>query len=188
MKKKRGGCLGRLIIGLLVVCLLLIGIDVGVKRLFPMPYSQTVLRRSAENRVSPALLYAVIRAESNFDTAAESKKGAKGLMQMMDETAVWCAEKSGLPLTDIEKPEENIALGAFYLGYLLEMYGGDETCAIAAYNAGHGRVDGWLTDKRYSSDGKTLRDIPYAETEKYVKKVQFFKKIYEMRLKAKSDK
>lgn len=183
LNKKRKGCLGRLITGLLTVCILILGLDYGTKKLFPMPYSPVVLSRSAENGISPALLYAVIRAESNFDTAAESKKGAKGLMQMMDETAVWCAEKSGLPLTDIEKPEENIALGAFYLGYLLKMYGGDETCAIAAYNAGHGRVDEWLRDTRYSADGKTLKKIPFSETEKYVKKVQFFKTIYEHRLK-----
>ncbi len=172
----------RLLLWICVLCIGVWGVKWGIKHLFPMPHYEIVATAAAENDISPALLYALIKAESNFDAAAESKKGAKGLVQMMDETAKWCAEKAGLPLTDILKPEENIPLGTYYLAYLLKMYDGDETCAIAAYNAGHGRVDGWLSDLRYSPDGKTLSEIPFPETERYVKKVTLYKKVYEKRL------
>ncbi len=148
-----------------------------------MPYKETVLAAAKDYDVPPALLYALIKAESNFDPDAESQKGAKGLMQLMDKTAAECAEKTEMALTDVFAPEQNIKLGAYYLGKLLDMYGGDEKSAVAAYNAGHGRVDGWLSDMRYSPDGKILLEIPFPETERYVRKVELYKTIYEQRLK-----
>ncbi len=154
-------------------------IRMGMGRLFPTPYAETVQRLAAENGVSPALLYGVIKAESNFDPLASSKKGAKGLMQLMDKTAQECARKGGLPLTDILNPEENMALGAYYLGTLLKKYAKNEQNALAAYNAGQGRVDLWLSDARYSEDGTTLSQIPFPETKRYVKKIMLYKKIYE---------
>ncbi len=181
-KKKKRGCLFRLLTWCIVLFILGWGVRFGIKHLFPMPYMETVLSSAAEYDVPPALLYALIKAESNFDTNAESVKEAKGLTQMLDKTAAWCAEKSGLPCTDLSDPAESIPLGAFYLGYLLDMYGGDETCAVAAYNAGHGRVDGWLADARYSPDGKTLTEIPFPETDRYINKVALFKTVYEKRL------
>lgn len=184
MRKKRRGCLSRLLTGCLLLCILVLGVRFGLTHFFPMSYSGLVTAEAEKNGVSPALLYALIKAESNFDPSAVSEKGAKGLMQLMDGTAAWCAEKAALPCTDLLNPEENIPLGAFYFGYLLQLYDGNETCAVAAYNAGHGRVDSWLADPRYSSDGKTLSEIPFPETEKYVKKVQFYKKIYEKRVEA----
>lgn len=149
-----------------------------MERLFPTPYGETISAVAAENNLSPALLYALIKAESNFDAEALSAKGAKGLMQLMDETAAWCGSKAGLPAGNLLNPEENIALGAYYMGYLLSLYQGEETCALAAYNAGQGRVNSWLRDSRYSADGKTLHTIPFPETEKYVKKIRVYKKIY----------
>ncbi len=182
MKRKPRGCLARLVLWIILVCALLWGAKWGMMRLFPQPYGEAVRESAAESGVSPALLYAVMKAESNFDPAAVSQKGAQGLMQMMPGTGAWCAEKMGQESANLEDPEENIRLGAYYLGYLLSLYGGDETCAIAAYNAGQGRVDGWLVDARYSPDGKTLSKIPFPETEKYVKKVMLYKRIYERKL------
>lgn len=172
----------RLLLWVFVLFILVWGVRLGAQRLFPMPYRETVLTSAEKYDVSPALLYALIKAESNFDAAAESQKGAKGLMQLMDETAAECAEKTGLSLTDIFAPEQNITLGAYYLGKLLDMYAGDEKSAVAAYNAGHGRVDSWLSDLRYSPDGKTLSEIPFPETQRYVRKVQLYTKIYEKRI------
>ena len=137
---------------------------------------------AAENELPAALVYALIKAESNFDSAAVSQKGARGLMQLMDTTAAWCSEKSGIPLRDILNPEENIALGAFYLGYLCEMYDGNIETALAAYNAGYGRVNSWLRDRAYSPEGQTLSFVPFPETRQYVKKVMLYKSIYEKRL------
>lgn len=181
-KKRRGGCLRKLLSWTFALLLLFGCFRFAEKRLFPTPYKETVLAAAEKNNISPALLYAIIKAESNFNPSATSAKGAKGLMQLMDDTAVWCSKKSGISFSDIHIPAENIALGAFYLGYLLSMYYENVTLAAAAYNAGQGRVSRWLSDPAYSSDGKTLSEIPFPETDRYVKKVALYQKIYERRL------
>ena len=75
-------------------------------------------------------------------------------------------------------PEKNVMVGTKYLAYLYNMFGDMET-AIAAYNAGLGNVRDWLADERYSDDGKTLKDIPFAETRNYVRRVREAIDIYE---------
>ncbi len=167
---------------LVFILVLLFGANLFMAHFFPMPYGEEVSEAAAENGVDKALLYAVMKAESNFDVFAESNKGAKGIMQMLPETARWCAEKKGQEMPDLSVPSESITIGAYYLSFLLNRYGGDEKVAVAAYNAGHGRVDTWLSDKAYSKDGKTLSKIPFSETEKYVKKVMLYKKMYEIRI------
>ncbi len=126
------------------------------------------------------MLYALIFTESRFNPQAESEKGAMGLMQITPDTALWCAEKLGdeTLAADIKVPDINIKIGCFYLDYLKERYGGDETLALAAYNAGAGNVDEWLCDGKYSPDGKTLETTPFPETTDYIKKISLYKKIY----------
>ena len=178
MRKRRRGCLSRSLLWILSIYLLILGVKWGTARLFPMPYSAEITSAASENNISPALLYGLIKAESAFSPVAESAKGAKGLMQLMPETAAECAEKCGMASYDIFAPEDNIRLGAFYLGTLLRMYDGNEKNAVAAYNAGHGRVDFWLSSSAYSADGKTLLNIPFPETDRYVKKVLFYSSVY----------
>lgn len=182
LKRKKRKFLKRIFRFVLILLLIVGGARMAFLRLFPMPYENEVMSAASQYGVSPALLYAVIKAESNFEETATSPRGAKGLMQLMDNTASWCAEKGNLPLQNIYAPDQNIALGAYYLAYLLEMYEGNEKSAVAAYNAGHGRVDNWLAQKEYAADGKELGIIPFAETEKYVKKITVYKKLYELRL------
>ncbi len=146
--------------------------------LFPSTYIGIVEKNAEEYEVDKSLIMAIIKAESNFKRDAVSKKGAKGLMQVMDETALWCAKEMGTEKTDLLNAKCNIEVGTFYFSYLLKKYNGNEKNAIAAYNAGHGNVDKWLSDKNYSSDGDNLDKIPFEETEKYVKKVSIYKKIY----------
>ncbi len=181
-KRKKRGCLFPLLSWALVLFIIFSAFGAITKRLFPLPYRATIEAAAAENELPPSLLYAVIKAESNFKPGAVSKKGAQGLMQLMESTAAWCSEKSGLPLGDILNPAENIALGAFYLGYLCEMYGGNVETALAAYNAGYGRVNSWLRDADDSAEGQTLSSIPFPETRQYVKKVMLYNAIYEKRL------
>ena len=139
--------------------------------MYPNDYKAEVDKYSRKYGVSAELVYAVIRAESKFDKNAVSDKGAKGLMQIIDATADWAAEKTELSDVDLFNPDTNIEIGTFYLSYLLDLYKGDEKCAIAAYNAGPANVDKWLADKECSKDGKKLDKIPFPETEKYIKKV-----------------
>lgn len=111
---------------------------------------RTIARQSRRYGIHPALLRAVIKAESNFDPAAVSRSGAIGLMQLMPETAVKLAVQNPYD------PEDNVQGGARYLRYLLDRYRGDLRLALAAYNAGERRVD------RYR------RLPPFAETHRYV--------------------
>ena len=100
----------------------------------------------------------------------------------MEPTAKWLAEKMELPdfdFADILNPEQNIDMGCYYMAYLLDLYGGNVENALAAYNAGEGTVNGWLQNPAYSQDGKTLKTIPFPETETYVARVLRNKKMYE---------
>ena len=122
---------------------------------------------SAEFHVQAALILAVIQTESKFDKSAVSDAGAMGLMQLLPDTFYWirdeklCEDDVGDAILD---PTTNIRYGTYYLSYLLERFG-DLRIALAAYNAGEGRVLQWLTTD------PTLTDIPFPETRAYVDKV-----------------
>lgn len=150
--------------------------------LHPTDYDEYVYQYSETYEVDPNLVFAVIKAESNFNPDAESQVGALGLMQIMPETFEWLQTyKNGeatMDYTYLYDPEVNIEYGCIFLQFLLDKYSSEET-AIAAYNAGFGAVDGWLADENYSYDGETLYDIPYPETETYVQKVMLAKNYYE---------
>ena len=146
---------------------------------YPINYKLTVEKCANSYGISKELVYAVIRTESKFKEDAVSDKGAVGLMQIMESTGDWAAEKLDIEVEDLRKPEVNIEIGSYYLSYLLDLYENDLDCALAAYNAGQANVDKWLSDKKYSADGKTLDKIPFAETREYVKKVKRNMKIYD---------
>ena len=168
----------KLIIFVILLIMLIQYIPYCFDYFFPRSYNSYVEVYSEKYGVDKNLIYAVIKAESNFDREAVSYKGAKGLMQITDETADWCAGEIGLNEYDILNVGANIEIGTYYLSYLISRCGGNEQNAIAAYNAGHGNVEKWLKNPEYSKDGKTLSIIPFKETETYVKKVALYKKIY----------
>lgn len=132
-----------------------------------------------DKRAREELVLAVIREESRFKPQAESHKGAKGMMQVMDETARGVGRQAGVKV-DVElmrkNPDYNIAVGSRYLGDMLALYNGNAMLAAAAYNAGPLRVDEWL--KRFGDPrgGKAdpvdwAESIPFRETREYVQKV-----------------
>jgi len=104
-----------------------------------VPYRREVAAAARRYRVPPALLFAIIHAESNFDPHAVSHKGAVGLMQLMPATARWMAP--GVSRRQLFDPALNIELGARYLRYLANRYGGDAEKILIAWNAGPGRLD-----------------------------------------------
>jgi len=89
--------------------------------------------------IPPALLFAIIHAESSFDPHAVSHKGAVGLMQLMPATARWM--EPGVSRQQLFSPAVNIEIGARYLRYLANRYGGDAEKILIAWNAGPGRLD-----------------------------------------------
>lgn len=129
----------------------------------PAMYDSIIGSASAKYGVDPNLVKAVISKESSFNANVVSAAGAKGLMQLMDDTA------RGLGVTDSFDPEQNIDGGTRYLSYLLRKYNGNEGVALAAYNAGPGRVDrlGIRTNDDLS---EKLHLLP-EETQQYVRKV-----------------
>ena len=142
---------------------------------FRRPYRKTVL----EYATSPALAFAVIKAESGFSESAVSEAGAVGLMQLMPSTAQFVCEQNQIEYKQerLYEGEYNVKIGCLYLNYLLLRFS-DEKVAIAAYNAGEGTVSQWLKNAAYSDDEVHLKAIPYPETKRYVKKVLNYQKIY----------
>ncbi|MGN1095527.1 MAG: lytic transglycosylase domain-containing protein, partial [Eubacteriales bacterium] len=136
---------------------------------YPRRYAKYVQSAAREFDIDENLIYAIIKAESKFDERALSSAGAMGLMQIMPETYEKdIKEKLGIESGADEAlfdPEINIRCGAYYFSRWLDYFGDIET-ALAAYNAGFGNVRKWLSDERYSSDGKCIipANIPFPET------------------------
>ena len=150
-----------------------------IKKIYKKDYSEYVSKYSQQYNVEENLIYAIIKAESNFKANAISHQNAKGLMQLMDSTAEDLAKKCKINLKDkdILDPDVNIQLGTQYLASLLNKYECVEV-ALAAYNAGSGNVDKWIKDGIIKADGSDIENIPYKETNTYVRKIMRDYKIY----------
>lgn len=147
----------------------------------PKAYEAQVEQYATKYGLEESLVYAVIFCESGFNPEAVSPVGAIGLMQVTEETGWWAAtyldqNPDEVVLTD---PDTNIAIGTWYLHWLMERFGDDLGTVLAGYNAGHGKVASWLDTEKYSQNGEQLDAIPFPETDKYVKKVQLIQKLYE---------
>ena len=152
-------------------------------QLYPMEYESLIRSNAAENDLDPALPAAVILAESSYVPDAVSPANAQGLMQLLPSTAEWVAEKCDEAYQEgsLFDPNTNIQYGCWYLGYLIRRFNGNLTCAIAAYHAGQGTVDGWLANLEYSPDGTVLQKIPSDATDTYVKRVlKYYEKYKEL--------
>jgi soluble lytic murein transglycosylase len=163
----------------IVVTVLFAGVAVSilqnVERVQTLPLSDASIIReqAAAKDLDPALIAAVIYAETKFDPRP-STAGAEGLMQILPSTAYYLAHLSGgisFTASDLADPSVNVAYGSYYLRYLLNHYGGDEMLAIAAYNGGLTNVDAWVA--RADAAGKTLAvsEIPFPQTREYVRRV-----------------
>lgn len=161
-----------------------IGYFVVVPRFVPLEYEEYVEKYASQYQVEPSLVYAVIFCESGYDPQAVSHAGSKGLMQISDDTAVWAAQQiDGMDAENLNvmEPDENIQIGCWYLHWLHDKFNGNTQTCLAAYNAGHNKVAQWLADEEKSADGLTLEEIPYAETDQYVKKVTLMQQVYQWR-------
>lgn len=149
---------------------------------YPVQYREIVVVESARNGLPEALVFAVIRTESGFNPAAQSSVEARGLMQITKDTFEWAQfrvrEEELLNVHDLFDSELNIRYGAAILRLLLEEFGSERN-ALCAYHAGWGNAKAWLADPACSPDGKTIVNIPFGDTGRYVEKVMETKKTYE---------
>jgi soluble lytic murein transglycosylase len=157
--------------------LLGVGVAVGISRIdfekalreitLPLRHDDIIRQQAADKHLDPALIAAVIYAESRFRDQ-ESHAGALGLMQITPQTADVIAHLSGgtqFVTGDLSDPEINIRYGSYYLRYLLDRYDGNEVAALAAYNAGTGNADRW------GGAALDLDAIRFPETRAYVEEV-----------------
>ena len=173
---------------LIVVLLGTIGFgEKMMKIMYSKKYENLVVIYSEKYQVDSDLIFALIKAESNFNSSAVSGKGAKGLMQLMEETAKDVSKKTDLKIEPDEIGEKllqadvNIELGTKYISILLEKYN-NTAIALTAYNAGIGTVDNWIEKGVIKKDGEDIQNIPYKETNNYVRKIlrdyKIYKKLY----------
>lgn len=122
-------------------------------------WQDAIEQYAAEYNLQPAFVTAIIRNESSFRTNAESSVGARGLMQLMPDTAEWIAGKLNDRTYTFDRmydAETNIRYGCWYLGYLSRLFHGDAELVSAAYHAGQSTVTQWLSDRTKSADGVSL--------------------------------
>lgn len=173
-----------LILIVVVSILIFLYKDNLLKLLYPKTYQEIVLANEEKYKVEENLIFAVIKAESNFEKEAISNRNAVGLMQLMEETAKDVAKKNNIEINEENLKEElwdvnkNIEIGTCYLATLMQRYENKEV-ALAAYNAGIGTVDGWIEKGIIKKDGTDIENIPYKETNHYVRKILRDYKIYE---------
>ena len=143
----------------------------------PLSDSSIIREQAAAKGLDPALIAAVIYAESKFEPR-ESSAGAQGLMQILPATAYYLAQLSGghaFTASDLATPSINVAYGSYYLRYLLDHYHGDEMLAVAAYNGGLANVDRWVAE---SGGHLAIEEIPFPETREYVQRALAAQAIY----------
>lgn len=163
--------------------LLLLVLFLIMSLIYPLGYKEDINKYALEYEVDPYLIAAVINVESKYNKNAISSKDARGLMQIGPKTGQWISE-----ILDIDPynenflfdPNINIMFGSWYLNKLKKDFNNDLDLVLAAYNAGSGNVTKWLGDKAYSWDGDSLDNIPFKETEDYLKRVNFNYKIYKL--------
>jgi soluble lytic murein transglycosylase len=178
----------RRILGALAAVALLVLVGVLVSRAshvvnefaLPLSDSSVIREQAAAKHLDPALIAAVIYAETKFEPRTSSA-GAEGLMQIEPATAEFLAKLSGgyrFTTSDLGTPKVNVAYGSYYLRYLLEHYDGNEMLAVAAYNAGLANVDRWVAKARAEGGQLTVATIPFPETRAYVQRVLQAQKEY----------
>jgi soluble lytic murein transglycosylase len=139
---------------------------------FPLEYEQVIRSNASRRDLDPALVAAVVYAESRFDPNARSHAGALGLMQLLPETAEFIARNTGgteFVVADLRDPEINVRYGTWLLRYLLDRYEGDTGLALAAYHAGPANVDRWIEDGS---------GIVFADTRAYLDEVERVRDVY----------
>lgn len=172
---------------LLIILAMLFGIYKGFNienkiliHFYPKKYEEYVYKYSKELNIDPMLTFAIIKTESNFKENIVSRSGAIGLMQLMGETAKEQATKIGMNYNSetLYNPEDNIKLGLYYFDTLFNYFNENYILAFVAYNAGLGNTKKWINEGILKENGEGAENIPFPETNMYVRKIVRNYKIY----------
>lgn len=148
---------------------------------YPIGYRDLIVKNSKEYDLDPYLVASIINVESSYDSNAVSIKEAKGLMQISPQTGKWASEVlkiEGYKEEMLFDPTLNIKIGTWYLNRLFKEFNEDLDLTLMAYNAGSGNVNKWLNNKEYCQDGVNINNIPFKETENYLKRIDKNYKVY----------
>ncbi|MFA5576192.1 MAG: lytic transglycosylase domain-containing protein [Tissierellaceae bacterium] len=166
----------------LIVFILLLSVGLFyISTSYPLIYEDSIARYSTEFGVDFHLVASIINVESKYDRNAISRKNARGLMQIGQQTGQWASEVLEIEDYDEEslfEPDTNIRIGAWYINILMAEFDDNLDLVLASYNAGSGNVSKWLCQSEYSRDGKSLDNIPFKETEDYLRKVKSNYRVY----------
>jgi soluble lytic murein transglycosylase len=141
--------------------------------LFPLVYWDLIRKHAKERSLDPYMIAALIGQESTFDPSARSVANAVGLMQVLPSTGSRLARSLGVrrfSTSSLTVPETNIRLGTLYFSRLVAQFGGAHF-ALASYNAGENRVIRWKAERPGVADDEFIDDIPFPETQNYVKRI-----------------
>jgi soluble lytic murein transglycosylase len=181
MSRRTLGTVAAVALFALLVGLIVTEADRAVRRLgLPLTDASVIREQAADKHLDPALIAAVIYAETKFEPRPSSA-GAEGLMQILPATAYFIAHLSGgerFTASDLATPRINVAYGSYYLRYLLDHYNGNEMLAVAAYNGGLANVDGWVAQASAAGRRLTVAAIPFPETRAYVRRVLAAQRAY----------
>jgi soluble lytic murein transglycosylase len=180
-RRRRFGAVGAFLLIAAALIITLPKLEHAARELaLPLSDASVIRQQAADKHLDPALIAAVIYAETKFDPRTSSA-GAEGLMQILPSTAHFLAKLSGgvsFTTQDLATPSVNIAYGSYYLRYLLNHYEGNELLAIAAYNAGLANVDEWLAAAHAQGHQLTVGKIPFPQTKAYVQRVMQAQRAY----------
>lgn len=152
---------------------------------FPLYYRDLIEQNADHYNLPASLIAAMVLAESSFEAGVENRINARGLMQLMPNTAQWVGEKldeeANYSFDMMLNAKDNLRYGCWYLQYLVNRFDGNMVNAVCGYHAGQGNVDSWLANGEYSRDGKTLDKIPTSDTGAYARRVLNAQQIYQRR-------
>lgn len=144
------------------------------KLAYPIYYTDIINSYAQKNHLDSYLIASLIREESYFNKYAQSPVGARGLMQLMPDTASFIAQKYNIPFTNtysLFDEKKNIELGTLYFKFVKSQLNKNDLYAVAAYNGGPGSVQSWRKNLQYNDFDEFIENIPYEETQNYIKKV-----------------
>jgi soluble lytic murein transglycosylase len=180
-RRRSLGVLAAVALGAVAIAVAVMSVNHAVNELtLPLADASVIREQAAAKHLDPALIAAVIYAETKFEPRTSSA-GAQGLMQIEPATAEFLAKLSGgyrFTTSDLATPSVNVAYGSYYLRYLLDHYEGNEMLAVAAYNAGLANVDRWVAKAHAEGRGLTVSAIPFPETSAYVQRVLTAQRAY----------